>query len=77
MTQKQITLAQTVALLAERGIVGPQGKPFATSTLQKAAREGRLECQMIGKTYVTTAAEAARWAEAGELHRPGAPKRKK
>lgn len=74
--QKQITLAQAVALLAEREIVGPQGKPYATSTLQKAAREGRLDCQMIGKTYVTTEKAALAWAGAAELHRVGAPKKR-
>lgn len=69
----EITLSQAVALLAERGYVSPQKQPFAKSTLQKAAREGRLQVRMIGKTYVTSLDAVIAWATNDELHKTGKP----
>lgn len=76
MINQRITLAQAVRFLAEQGRRSPQGKPFATSTLQKAARQKTLAAEMIGKTYVTTTEAALAWAQNADLHNAGRPKSK-
>lgn len=69
-----LTLSEAAAFLADRGIVGPQGKPFAQATLRKACNSGYIEGAMLrGRAWLVTKDAALAWAGAEGLHKTGKP----